>query len=48
MLEKGGGEIMIRIPVTNTGKAAGTEVVQVYVSVPEFKVERHIRELKGF
>jgi len=41
-------EIVIRIPVTNTGKRYGTEIVQVYVSVPESLVERHIRELKGF
>lgn len=40
--------VCITVPVENTGKRAGDEVVQVYVSVPESAVERHVRELKGF
>ncbi len=47
-LAKMDDEVVIRVPVTNTGKRAGTEIVQVYVSVPGSRVERHIRELKGF
>ena len=47
-LAKDDDEIVIRILVTNTGSVAGTEIVQVYVSVPESNVERHVRELKGF
>lgn len=33
---------------SDDGKIAGTEIVQVYVSVPKSNVERHVRELKGF
>lgn len=33
---------------TYTGKRDGSEIVQVYVSVPGSKVERHVKELKGF
>ncbi len=47
-LEKSADEVVIRIPVTNTGKVDGTEIVQAYVSVPDSSVERHVRELKGF
>ena len=47
-LEKTAEEVILRVPVTNTGKVAGTEIVQAYVAVPESIVERHIRELKGF
>lgn len=34
--------------VTNTGKMDGLEAVQVYVSVPDSKVERHVKKLCGF
>ena len=34
--------------VTNTGKQAGAEVVQCYVSDPECSVERPMKELKGY
>jgi beta-glucosidase len=34
--------------VTNTGKVAGAEVAQLYVSDPSAKVDRPERELKGF
>jgi beta-glucosidase len=34
--------------VTNTGKVAGAEVAQVYVSDPSAKVSRPERALKGF
>ena len=34
--------------VTNTGKVAGREVVQVYVAYPEAKVERCVKDLRGF
>lgn len=40
--------VRITVPVKNIGERAGDEVVQVYVSVPESKVERHVKELKGF
>ncbi|MGH3206591.1 MAG: glycoside hydrolase family 3 C-terminal domain-containing protein [Trebonia sp.] len=40
--------IEVRVPVTNTGDRDGREVVQVYVSLPESKVSRAVRELKAF
>jgi beta-glucosidase len=36
------------LQVTNDGKRAGAEVVQVYVGEPAATVERPLRELKGF
>ncbi len=44
----GEGGITVRVTIENTGKRAGDEIVQVYVSVPESKIERHKKELKGF
>lgn len=38
----------VTIPVTNTGKVDGKEVVQLYVSPAEHTVERVKKELKGF
>ncbi len=38
----------VTVPVTNTGKRAGKEVVQLYVEPVEHKVERVKKELKGF
>ena len=38
----------VSVKVTNTGKVAGREVVQVYASYPGSQVERCDRELKGF
>ena len=46
--EESGEEVLIKANVKNTGELAGDEIVQVYVSVPESKVERHVKELKGF
>ncbi|MFA9187346.1 glycoside hydrolase family 3 C-terminal domain-containing protein [Flavobacterium sp. FBOR7N2.3] len=40
--------ISISLDVKNTGKVDGKEVVQVYVSKPNSKVERAAQELKGF
>jgi beta-glucosidase len=36
------------VTVSNTGKVAGDEVVQVYVEPRQSKVSRPVRELKGF
>lgn len=36
------------VDVTNTGAAAGAEVVQVYVEFPNSPVDRPVRALKGF
>ncbi len=43
-----GGQVEVSVDVTNTGQRAGDEVVQLYVSHPEARVPRPIRELKGF
>ncbi len=44
----GGESINISCKVSNTGKAAGSEVVQVYVGKPNSKVTRALKELKAF
>ena len=36
------------VTVTNTGKVRGKEVVQFYAAYPNAKVERCVKELKGF
>lgn len=43
-----GSTVKIGFDVTNTGKVAGAEVAQLYVSDPSAKVDRPERELKGF
>lgn len=43
-----GGDIEVRVAVTNTGDVAGREVVQVYTSLPGGRVQRPPRELKAF
>ncbi|MDR0798928.1 MAG: glycoside hydrolase family 3 C-terminal domain-containing protein [Dysgonamonadaceae bacterium] len=40
--------IKISVPVKNTGKRAGAEIVQVYVSDLEASLPRPVKELKGF
>jgi beta-glucosidase len=42
------GRIGISVDVTNSGAIAGDEVVQLYVSHPESKVPRAIRDLRGY
>lgn len=42
------GQVRIQVDVTNTGKVAGDEVVQLYVHVPAQNVTRPVKELKGF
>ncbi len=44
----GDGTVTVSVPVTNTGKRAGAEVVQLYVAAPDTGVERPPQELKGF
>ena len=43
-----GGDLVLRVPVTNVGARDGREVVQVYASRPDSAVRRAPRELKGF
>ena len=38
----------VTLTVTNTGKCAGAEIVQLYVAKPDAKVFRPAQELKGF
>lgn len=42
------GEIMVTIDITNTGKVVGDEVAQLYVTFLDSKVERPLKQLKGF
>ncbi len=42
------GQITITVNVKNTGKVAGSEVVQLYIQDMEASVERPKKELKGF
>ncbi len=42
------GTLTVSVDVTNTGKLAGDEVVQLYVHHPNSRVERPRQELKGF
>ena len=38
----------VTLTVTNTGKCAGAEIVQLYVAKPDAKIFRPAQELKGF
>ena len=42
------GEIVVSVDIQNTGSCSGDEVVQMYVKHLDSKVERPIKELKGF
>jgi beta-glucosidase len=43
-----GGAIDVSVDVTNTGPRAGDEVVQLYVRYRESKVDRPLKQLRGF
>ncbi len=43
-----GTRVTVHVPVTNTGKHPGQEVVQVYVSVPWGKLDQPYQTLAGF
>ena len=45
---KEGAPVTVKVNVTNTGKTAGAEVVQLYIVAPKSDVERPVRELKNF
>jgi beta-glucosidase len=45
---KTGETVQITLNVRNTGSMDGDEVVQLYVSYPDSKVERPAKALKGF
>ena len=42
------GKLTMQVDVTNTGERAGEEVVQLYVGYHGSKVDRSVKELKGF
>jgi beta-glucosidase len=42
------GKITLTTSVTNTGKRAGKEIVQLYIGDEKCSVERPLKELKGF
>jgi beta-glucosidase len=42
------GITIVNVKVTNTGKRAGEEVVQLYVHAVTPQIDRPVRELKGF
>lgn len=43
-----GGELCVRVPVTNTGTRFGSHVVQCYVAPPTSRLDRPAKELKAF
>lgn len=43
-----GKDINISVNISNTGDRDGEEVVQLYVSHPQSKIDRPIKQLKGF
>lgn len=45
---KGGEKITATVTVSNTGKYAGEEVVQLYITDPVASVTRAVKDLKGF
>lgn len=45
---KAGESITVTVDVTNSGKVAGDEVVELYVSLPDSKLQKPARALEGF
>jgi beta-glucosidase len=45
---KGNTAVKATVTVTNTGKYAGEEVVQLYISDPVASISRSVKELKGY
>jgi len=41
-------KVAVSCQITNSGKRAGREVVQVYVSAPDSEVDKPVQELRGF
>jgi beta-glucosidase len=47
-LNKAGNNISVSVKVKNTGKVAGKEIVQLYVSAPTTEIEKPAQELRAF
>jgi beta-glucosidase len=45
---KGNDRLIATVTVTNTGKVAGEETVQLYITDPVASVTRSVEDLKGF
>ena len=45
---EGHKSITVSVPVTNIGKVAGKEVVQLYIADEKSSLPRPLKELKGF
>ena len=43
-----GGTVTVSVDVTNTGKRAGDEIAELYLHDPAPRIDRPLRELKGF
>lgn len=48
MTVKSSGVYLVSVTVTNTGKAAGKDVVELYVAAPGRSIDKPSRELKAF
>ncbi|MDF2985477.1 MAG: beta-glucosidase-like glycosyl hydrolase [Eubacterium sp.] len=42
------GRVTVSVDVKNAGEVAGDEIVQLYIGYMDSKVERHVKDLKGF
>ena len=47
-IARSGDDVTVRVRLTNTGRRAGSEVVQVYLARAESSIERPVRWLAGF
>ncbi|MEN8249047.1 MAG: glycoside hydrolase family 3 C-terminal domain-containing protein [Bacteroidota bacterium] len=47
-IKEQGEEVIVTLSVTNTGQVKGSEIVQLYVHDVEAKIDRPVKELKGF